>query len=97
MTGISEILLLILLIAFIFILPRMFNRESGKKRADRMFIMKKLSVKTRGVIVLSVVYPICMSFYLKPWQDNSITFIFYGLFPVFLIWAMVWIISGRKK
>ena len=97
LTGISEILLLILLVSCIFILPRMFQGKSTQKKEDGRAILKRLPAKTRGLIVVSIAYPLFMALYLKPWQGNGVVFVSYGIFPVFLIWAMVWIFSGRKK
>lgn len=97
MTGISEILLLILVIACIFILPRVFQGKSRPKKEDDWVKTKRLPAKTRGGIVASVAYPLLLALYLKPWQGNGLAFVSYGIFPVFLIWALVWIFSGGKK
>ena len=97
MTGISEMLLLILLIALIFILPRMFKGESAINKKAGPAVLKSLQAKTRGLIVISIVYPLCTAFYLKPWHGHGVVFVFYGLFPVFLIWAIIWIFAGKKK
>ncbi|OGR21607.1 MAG: hypothetical protein A3J85_00560 [Desulfobacula sp. RIFOXYA12_FULL_46_16] len=97
MTGISEILLLILLVSCIFILPRMFQGKPIQKKEDGRTILKRLPAKTRGLIVASIAYPLFMALYLKPWQGNGLAFVSYGLFPVFLFGAMVWIFSARKK
>ncbi len=96
MTGISEILVLVLLIACILILPRMFKGVPAKK-ASSSKKRKQLSVKIRFGIVLTLVYPIAMALYIKPWNENIIPFVSFGIIPVFLIWAGVWIIAGRKK
>ena len=97
MTGVSEILVLVLLIACILILPRLFKGERPAKKNFSSKKLKKLPVKIRFGIVLTLVYPIAMAFYLKPWNQNLAVYIFYGIIPVFLAWAVVWIIAGRKK
>jgi len=96
LTGISEILVLVLLIACILILPRLFKGEPVKK-ASSSKKLKKLPAKIRFGIVLTLVYPVTMALYLKPWNENLISYISFGIIPVFLAWAVVWIISGRKK
>ena len=96
MTGISEILVLVLLIACILILPRLFKGETVKK-ASSSKKLKKLPAKFRFGIVLTLVYPIAMALYIKPWNENIISFISFGIIPVFLVWAIVWIIAGKKK
>ena len=96
MTGISEILVLVLLIACILILPRMFKGEPAKKTSSSKK-RKKLPAKIRFGIVLSLVYPLVMALFIKPWNENISPFISFGIIPVFLVWAVVWIIAGRKK
>ncbi|WP_299978052.1 hypothetical protein [Desulfobacula sp.] len=96
MTGITEILVLVLLIAGVLILPRLFKGEPVKKGASSKKL-KQLPAKIRFGIVLTLVYPMVVALYLKPWNENFISYISYGIIPVFLVWAVVWIISGRKK
>ena len=95
MTGISEILVLVLLITGILILPRFFKGEPDKKPSSAK-MLKKLPAKIRLSIVLSLIYPIATALYLKPWNGNLISYIAYGIIPVILVWAVVWIIAGRK-
>ena len=96
MTGISEILVLVLLIACILILPRMFKGEPAKK-TSLSTKRKILSAKIRFGIVLTLVYPMAIALYIKPWNENIIPFISFGILPVFIVWAVVWVIAGRKK
>ena len=97
MTGISEILVLVLLIACILILPRLFKGgEPAQKKSSTMKI-KKLSTKARVGIVLSIVFPLAMALYLKPWDDHLVSYLSFGVFPVLLVWAMFWILAGKKK
>lgn len=96
MTGISEILVLLLLITGLLILPRFFKGESATKSSSPM-ILKKLSAKIRFCIVLSVIYPIALALYLKPWHDNLTAYLSYGIIPVFVAWAIAWILAGNKK
>ncbi len=96
MTGISEILILVLLIVGILILPRIFKGDPEKKTfsADKL---KTFSIKLRLSIVLTLIFPIAMALYLKPWNRNLISYFSYGIIPVALIWSMVWILAGKKK
>ncbi len=96
MTGVSEILVLMLLITCILILPRMFKGKPVK-RTSPVNKLKRLPVKIRFTIVLSILYPIAMALYLKPWHGFPISYISYGIIPVFLIWGILWILAGRKK
>jgi len=95
LTGISEILVLVLLITCILILPRLFKGEPVKK-ASSSKKLKKLKTKTRFIIILTIAYPLAMALYLRPWHKNLIFYISYGILPVFLLWAVAWILAGKK-
>ncbi len=96
MTGISEILILVLLIVCILILPRFFKGEPDKKTSSANKL-KKLSPKMRLSIVLTLIYPIAMALYLKPWNQGLIFYVSFGIIPVFIAWAIFWITAGNKK
>ncbi|MFO7748942.1 MAG: hypothetical protein R6V54_02485 [Desulfobacteraceae bacterium] len=95
MTGIQEILTLIMIIAGIVVLPRIF----GKK--DPAGVKKKksapLSGKIRMGIVLSVLLPALAALVIKPWQQNLTLFTLSGILPVAAGWAAFWIRSGFKR
>jgi Na+/H+ antiporter NhaD/arsenite permease-like protein len=95
-TGINEILVLVLLIACILILPRLFKKDSAKKVSASKKI-KNLSAKIRFSIVLTLAYLIIAALYLKPWENNPIVYLSYGVVPVFLTWAIAWIVTGKKN
>jgi hypothetical protein len=97
LTGISEILILILLIACILILPRLLKGESASKSISPVQTINKLSAKKRLGIVLSVAYPTIFALIFKPWQGNLIPYISIGVAPVILVWSFIWIIAGKKK
>ena len=94
MTGVSEILVLILLISGILILPRMFKPAPAKTKR-----LKKVSLtKTkRAGIVLSILVPIAAAIGFKPWTGNLVLFVSIGIIPVVLAWAIVWILAAQKK
>jgi len=96
LTGISEILVLVLLIACILIVPRLFKGEPVKK-ASYPKMLKKLNAKIRFCIVLSLIYPIAIALYLKPWNHNLIAYISSGIIPVILAWSIAWVLAGKKK
>jgi hypothetical protein len=95
LTGISEILVLVLLITCILILPRMFKAPAELKISPKL--IKKLSLKNRLAVVLTLVYPLAMALYLKPWNENLIAYISYAIVPVLLFYATIWILAARKK
>ncbi len=97
MTGVNEILVLILLIVAILILPRMF-RSGSVKNETHVKKRFRLTPLARAGIVLSLVYPVFFALSLKPWEDGQmISFFSIGILPVILAWSIVWIITGRKQ
>ena len=94
MTGVSEILVLILLISGILILPRMLKPQPtetpGKKIA-------RLSRKKRAAIVASILYPFAAILVVKPWEGPWLLFGAIGPVPVVLAWAVYWIATAPKK
>lgn len=95
MTGISEILVLILLITGILILPRMLKPAGERKKAGTPPV--SLTKRRRAGIVASILYPIAVALILKPWEGNLVLFLAAGLGPIALIWAITWILAGPKK
>ncbi len=93
MTGVSEILVLILLVSGILILPRMFKPAPRERHPQKS---PGLSLQIRLGIVLSALYPILLALVLKPWKTHLILYVFLGILPVALAWAIVWILAGRK-
>lgn len=94
MTGVSEILVLILLISGILILPRMLKPPPAGKTGKKM---GRLSQKKRSAIVISIVFPVACALVIKPWEGHVLMFGAVGLVPVALGWAFYWILSAPKK
>jgi len=95
LTGISEILVLVLLICGILILPRMFKPapKSLKKKAGPT----PFTMKLRAGIVVSILFPLLFALILKPWQGDLILYVSIGILPVALAWALIWILAAQKK
>ncbi len=94
MTGVSEILVLILLISGILILPRMFKPAPVKTSRQKPLPLSKTK---RVGIVLSFLIPIAAALGFKPWGGNLVLFICIGIIPVALAWAIAWILTAQKK
>ena len=97
MTGVAEILILILLIVAVLILPGLLKPSAGASKNKRNRL-SRLTPVVRAGIILTLVYPIGTCLYFRPWEDGQLVrFLSYGIFPVCLAWSAVWIISGRQK
>lgn len=97
MTGISEILVLILLITGILIIPRMFKPEPKASPASLKKSIPVLTMKMRACIVVSLVIPLVAALVLKPWAGNLVIFISVSILPVLIAWAIYWVITAQKK
>ncbi|MGD9824515.1 hypothetical protein [Desulfobacter sp.] len=97
MTGISEILVLILLLLCILIVPRMIPPKPLARRKKTGPSARVFTMKMRAAIVLSAVVIIISALWTKPWQGRILIFMVSGVLPVALGWSLVWILSARKK
>nr|WP_320192523.1 hypothetical protein [uncultured Desulfobacter sp.] len=97
MTGISEILVLVLLILCILIVPRMIAPKPSGKRKKTKSSAGIFTMKMRIAIVLSAAVLIISALWAKPWQGQILIFIVSGALPVALGWSLIWIFSARKK
>ncbi|MEA2102194.1 MAG: hypothetical protein U9P80_06425 [Thermodesulfobacteriota bacterium] len=94
MSGIQEILLILVIIIAIIVLPR----SSGKRPPKRPLIRAiHISGRIRLAIMLSLACPIVAAFIIRPWDSNVLAFIAYGLGPVVLGWAIGWVCAGFLK
>lgn len=94
MTGIQEILTLILLIVGLILIPRMLG--GGRPKSPRGKTTRfRLDGKWRLAIVASLLFPLGVALRFPPWQpEHTIAFTVVGLLPVILGWAGVWILRG---
>jgi len=85
-SGIQEILVLIVIILGIFFLPRIINRgsQSVKTPLRTSPQISALSGRLRLAIVLSILWPAVAALYFEPWYRNTSIFIVCGIGPVIL-------------
>jgi hypothetical protein len=93
-SGIQEILVLVIIILAIFFLPRMMNKQTAQKMAEPAFV---LTGKLRLAIAASVIWPALMAAFLRPWQKDLALFLYIGIGPVFLAWAIFWVFTGFRN
>lgn len=94
MTGIQEILVLILIILGIFYLPRLASRGRQVKNPTPL---SGLSGWTRLAIAASVFWPLLAAVYFQPWRKDLVLFIYLGVGPVVVGWVTGWVILGYQK
>lgn len=96
MAGLTEILVLILLILGVLILPRLLKPASSRQKlfSKQTF---QLTLLVRAGIILSLVYPAAIALYFRPWEGALVPFLGFGVLPVFLAWSIVWVMNGNKN
>ena len=96
MSGVTEILLIIVIVLAIFFLPRLAaKRNSGDNYRDKQYL--KVSGKMRIAILVSVIWPAAFAIIMEPWNDGVIRYICIGLAPVAFLWGVWWVIVGYRK
>ncbi len=93
-SGLQEILVIVLIFVLIFFLPRLKGR-GGEKRSQKT--LQALSGKLRLALVVSVVWLLLWTAYFQPWTGRVLGFAVVGLCPVALGWGVLWILDGFRK
>ncbi len=93
MTGISEILVLVFLICLVLIIPRMIKPAKTSPQAPS----QKLSTRMRAGVVASILFPGVIALVIRPWEARLVPFLSFGILPVILAWAIVWVSAGKHQ
>ncbi|MGD8388445.1 MAG: hypothetical protein PVG49_14970 [Desulfobacteraceae bacterium] len=97
MSGLQEILILVLVIVVLFTLPRMLQRGKESKGTASLPQEKPMHGRTRLAILASGLWPAMAAVLLEPWHGEIVPFLVIGLLPVGLGWAIAWVVRGYKK
>lgn len=99
-SGIQEILVLVIIILLIFIAPRILTRQRPSSPAAPTVARFPIRVtgRLRLAVVATILWPLIIAAYLRPWHSAHLSaYLFLGLGPVLLGWAIAWVIAGFKK
>jgi len=96
MSGVTEILLIIAIILGIFMLPRLMSGKAEQVR-QRSEGGSPLSGRMRFAILASLLWPVLMAFFLKPWNSRWVVFFYTAIGPVALIWGISWVVAGFRR
>lgn len=103
LSGIQEILVILVILLAILFIPRMMSpqRRPVQKPFRPMQKIKNLGVRWRLAIVVSLLWLLGSAVYFRPWQGASETYVYYGIGPVLIGWCITWVAAGfglrRKK
>jgi hypothetical protein len=93
--SLQEILVIILLFVLIFYLPRRLGRGGNGKKPEKA--LSALSGRVRLGVVVSAVWLLVWTVYLRPWSGEILGFALIALCPVILGWGVFWVIDGFRK
>ena len=96
MSGVMEILLIVAIVLGIFMLPRLMARkpEGDLQSRDQGF---KFTGRMRFAIMVSLLWPAIVAFFLEPWKGYWPLFFYIAAGPVALLWGIYWVFSGFRK
>ena len=95
-SGIQEILVLVIIILGILIMPRILSR-GGEKQSTESKPIVVLSGKMRLAIAASAIWPVLIAAFMQPWKQELVPYLYLGLGPVAVIWALYWVYTGFRK
>ncbi len=96
MPSFTEVSVILAVILGIFLLPRMLNRQP-EDRARPSAPVGGLSGWMRLFLALSIVWPVALALYLKPWDSGWPVFLYAAAGPLVVAWGTYWVVSGFKK
>lgn len=98
--GTQEIFVLIIIAVLLFVLPRLLSRNPSHRPTGHTLVqsMSTLSGRMRLAIIVSLLWPLLVAAYLKPWvADTTDAVLYIGMGPVILGWSIRWVVSGFRK
>ena len=93
MPGSTEILIILALGAIIFFILPMVRKAPQKKTVSP----RPVSGMARLSIVASVLWPLLLAVIIEPWKGDVDKFIYFGVAPVVISWALGWVVVGFKR
>lgn len=98
MSGLSEILLILVIVIVLFFLPRMVSRPAAPvRRPLRQPLLKKITGRWRLAILVSAVWLAAAALWFQPWAGDPVRFVVIGAAPVIVGWGLVWVVAGFRK
>ena len=92
MSGLQEILVLIIVVIVLFFLPRMFPRSAQASKSSVQ--LDQIPGKWRLAVFVSLIWLVATALWLKPWQGHPAMFAGVGAVPVLVFWGAAWVVSG---
>jgi hypothetical protein len=82
----------------LFFLPRLMGRNTAPEpERNSPRLMATLTGWMRLAILVTIFWISGLAAFLKPWESNTILFLYVSLGPVAAVWGAFWVWSGYKK
>jgi hypothetical protein len=94
-SGLQEILVIVLIIVALWTVPRLMDR--GREQRPSSFQRHRLHGKTRLAILGSAVWVGGSGLIFNPLEGPYLPFVLIGLCPVALGWGAAWVVRGYRK
>jgi hypothetical protein len=95
LSGLQEILVLVIIVIVLFFLPRMVSRPAQVPKPPVQ--IKQIPWKWRLAVFASLVWLVVSALWLKPWEDGPVRFVGVGALPLLVFWGGVWVLAGYKR
>lgn len=95
MSGLQEILVLVIIVIVLFFLPRMVSRPAQVPKPAVQ--IKQIPGKWRLAVFVSLVWLVVTALWLRPWQGHPVMFAGVGALPVLIFWGAVWVLTGYRR
>jgi hypothetical protein len=100
LSGLQEIVVILIIILILFILPRMMTGKQALQNRQTAVIKKSLFSLSGGMrlaVVVSILWPLTAAIWYRPWQKDMMLFICLGVGPVIVGWCLFWVVDGFRK
>ncbi len=90
----QEILVLIVIALALFYIPRL---RAGRTVVHETARMPALTGWIRLAMLVTFLWIAGAAAFIKPWDENFLSFLYAGIAPAFFFWGFAWVIAGYKK
>jgi len=96
MSGLQEILIIILIILVILFVPCRMGSHPSEQRSSTAG-RKRISGIMRLKAAFSLLWLITAVLWRRPWENGWIPFFAVGVLPLLIFWVAQWVFSGFTK
>jgi len=96
MSGLMEILIIVVIVLGIILLPGRLSRQQDNT-VQKQGKSGGLKGWARLAVFFSILWPAILTFYLRPWEGHWHMFLSLAFGPLAAAWGLFWVFSGFRK